>query len=58
MFQPIRKPKEPSFEGGRALVLEPYKCDMCGLEYAVASCLVQCKLNGEIPYMNSKMVAN
>ena len=56
-FQPINDEDKITFDGARAVVLPPHKCDFCGQSYAYASCLVICRRDGCVPYMNSGRVA-
>ena len=46
-----------NFDGGRATVLIPHRCDQCKRDFAVASCLVMCTRDGKVPYMQSHRVS-
>ena len=57
IYRPLPE-TEIKFDGGRAAVLPPHKCDTCGEYFAVASCLVMCTQKGDVPYMNPGLVSS
>ena len=52
-FRPI---EEVTFDGGRAAVLPPSRCEGCSAHYAVASCLVTCTATGKVPFQASHQI--
>ena len=47
---------EGPFDGGRAVVSCPVRCNFCMGEYPVASCVVRCAEDGVVPSMNSQKI--